>query len=129
MSKIKKILSLFVLVFALAFVVACDKKPEKGDTVEVTVIVESQTEELSNKTHQIEEFSSVFELLNAYYSISFTRSEMGPYLNFITIGSQKIGDKENTYVAFYVNGDYATKGIGDTYVKADDIFKFVETKF
>ncbi|MFA5719553.1 MAG: DUF4430 domain-containing protein [Acholeplasmataceae bacterium] len=126
MSKFKKVLSVVVLAFVLFLAVGCDKKPEKGEMVEVVVIVESKDEELSNKTHQIEEFSSVFELLQKYYTITFTRSSFGPYLNTLKAANKVIGEEEGYYIALYINDEYAQVGIGAYYVNKGDTFKFVE---
>jgi hypothetical protein len=37
-------------------------------------------------------------------------------------------DKEQTYWAFYINGEYATTGIGDTPITADTTYGLTLTK-
>lgn len=130
MSRFKKILSVLVLAFLLVVTVGCDKKqPEKGDLVTVTVVIASKDEELSNKTHEVAEYTSAFELLQKHYTITFTRSSFGPYLNTIKVANKIIGeDSDNYYIAFYVNGEYASVGIGSYYIVANDTLKFEETK-
>lgn len=92
------------------------------------MIIASKDAELSNKTHEIEEYTSAFELLQKYYTITFTRSNFGPYLNTIKVANQIIGEDKDYYIAFYVNDVYATTGIGTYYVVANDKLKFEETK-
>lgn len=129
MSRFKKILSILVLAFLLVIAVGCNKKVEKGELVSVTVIIASKDAEISNKMHEIEEYSSAFELMQKYYTITFTRSSFGPYLNTIKVANQIIGEDSKTYyIAFYVNGEYAQVGIGSYYVVKNDTLKFEETK-
>ena len=98
MSRFKKILSILVLAFLLVIAVGCNKKVEKGELVSVTVIIASKDAEISNKTHEIEEYSSAFELMQKYYTITFTRSSFGPYLNTIKVANQIIGEDSKTYI-------------------------------
>ncbi len=127
MSRFKKILSVLVLAFLIIVTVGCDKKPEKGELVSVTVVIASKDEELSNKTHEVAEYTSAFELLQEYYTITFTRSSYGPFLNTIKVANKIIGeDSDNYYIAFYVNGEYSLVGIGSYYIVANDTLKFVE---
>lgn len=129
MSKFKKVLSVLVLAFILVLSVGCEKKPEKGDLVNVTVILASQTEDLSTKKHQIKEGSSAFELIKAEYEVEYTESEFGAFVTMIKLGEIRVqsSDTNKIYVEFIVNGESSQVGVSSYFIKADDILKFKET--
>lgn len=128
MSRMKKVLSVFVLAFLLVLV-GCVKQPAQGDLVEVTVILASQTEDLSTKKHQVKEGTSAFDLLKAEYEIEFTESEYGAFMNMIKLGEARIEGSEanQIFIAFIVNGKSSMVGVSSYYIVADDVLKFQET--
>lgn len=116
----------FVMLFFSLFLLGACKAPEKGDFVNVTVILNDGTNEVSTKTHKIEENSSAFELLEKYYTLEYDESEFGVFVNQITIGKVTItGSTESqTFISFIVNGESSMVGVSGYYVQDNDVLTF-----
>ncbi len=121
----KKLLAFVALFFSLFLLSAC-KAPEKGDFVNVTVVLNDGESEVSRKVHKIAENSSAFELLDEFYKLKYTESEFGVFLSEIQLGKIVIvGATENqTFIAFYVNGESSMVGVSSYYVESGDVLTF-----
>ena len=113
-----------VMLFTLA---ACGKKAEKlSDPVSFTVIV---TDLEGNETsfEYTSSAASVGEALVAEGLVVGHEASYGLYIDAVN-GIAADWDKDQTYWAFYINGEYATTGISDTKITADDIYGLTLTK-
>lgn len=124
MKRTISVLLALVMLFTLA---ACGKKTEKlSDPVSFTVIV---TDLGGNKTtfEYTSEAASVGEALVAEGLVVGHEASYGLYIDAVN-GIAANWDKDQTYWAFYINGEYATTGISDTEITADTIYGLTLTK-
>lgn len=124
----KRLLAVIVLFFSLFLIAGCEPIPEKGDLIEVTVILNDGDSDISSKVHEIEESSSAYELLDMFYEIKITQSAYGSFLNEIKIGNHVISDDEGFFIEFIINGESAVVGIAGYFVSEDDVLTFKLTK-
>lgn len=124
----KRLFMIVALVFSLFVLGAC-KTPEKGDFVNVTVILHDGEKEVSNKQHKIAENSSAFELLDEFYELEYDESEFGVFVNTITIGTITVAgsNESQTFLAFIVNGESSMVGVSGYFVKDNDVLTFKVT--
>lgn len=124
MKRIISALLALVMLFTLA---ACSKKAEKlSDPVSFTVIV---TDLEGNETtfEYTSDAASVGEALVAEGLVVGHEASYGLYIDAVN-GIAADWDNDQTYWAFYINGEYATTGISDTKIIADDIYGLTLTK-
>ena len=123
----KRTLSALLALVMLFTLAACGKKAEKlSDPVSFTVIV---TDLEGNETtfEYTSDAASVGEALVAEGLVVGHEASYGLYIDAVN-GIAANWDKDQTYWAFYINGEYATTGISDTEITADTIYGLTLTK-
>ena len=124
MKRTISLLLMLVMLFALA---ACSKKAETpAEAVAFTVIV---TDLEGNETTfaYTSNAASVGDALVAEGLVVGHEASYGLYIDAVN-GIAADWDKDQTYWAFYINGEYATTGIGDTPITADTTYGLTLTK-
>ena len=124
MKRILSALLVLVLLFALT---ACGKKAEApSEAVAFTVIV---TDLEGNETtfEYTSGAASVGEALVAEGLVEGHEASYGLYIDAVN-GIAADWDNDQTYWAFYINGEYATTGISDTPITADTTYGLTLTK-
>ena len=124
MKRMIPALLVLVMLFALA---ACGKKTEApAEAIDFTVIVTDL--EGSETTFQYtSSAASVGEALVAKGLVVGHEASYGLYIDTVN-GIAADWDNDQTYWAFYINGEYATTGIGDTPITADTTYGLTLTK-
>ena len=125
MKRMISLLLALVMVFALT---ACGAKEEAptADAVSFKVVVT----DLDGKETTFEYSSnaaSVGEALVAEGLIEGHETEYGLYIDTVN-GITADWDNDQTYWAFYINGEYATTGIDGTEIVADTTYGLTLTK-
>lgn len=125
MKRMISLLLALVMVFALT---ACGAKEEApaSDAVSFKVVVT----DLDGKETTFEYSSnaaSVGEALVAEGLIEGHETEYGLYIDTVN-GITADWDADQTYWAFYINGEYATTGIDGTEIVADTTYSLTLTK-
>ena len=125
MKRTLSLLLALVMVFALT---ACGAKEEApaADAVSFKVVVT----DLDGKETTFEYSSnaaSVGEALVAEGLIEGHETEYGLYIDTVN-GITADWDADQTYWAFYINGEYATTGIDGTEIVADTTYSLTLTK-
>ena len=123
----KRTLSTLLALVMLFALTACSKKAEKlSDPVSFTVIV---TDLEGNETtfEYTSDAASVGEALVAEGLVVGHEASYGLYIDAVN-GIAANWDKDQTYWAFYINGEYATTGISDTEITADTVYGLTLTK-
>ena len=124
MKRLISLLLVIVMLFALA---ACGKKTEApAQAVAFTVIV---TDLEGNETtfEYTSDASSVGEALVAEGLVVGHQASYGLYIDAVN-GIAADWDNDQTYWAFYINGEYATAGISDTPITANTTYGLTLTK-
>ena len=124
MKKIVSMLLALVMLFALT---ACGAKEEApSEAVSFKVIV---TDLEGNETtfEYTSSASNVGEVLVAEGLVVGHEASYGLYIDSVN-GIAADWDKDQTYWAFYINGEYATTGISDTPITADTTYGLTLTK-
>ena len=124
MKRIRSALLVLIMLFAL---VGCGKKTEApAEAVAFTVIV---TDLEGNETtfEYTSSAASVGEALVAEGLVVGHEASYGLYIDAVN-GIAADWDKDQTYWAFYINGEYATAGISDTPITADTTYGLTLTK-
>ena len=123
----KKIISLLLALAMLFTLAACGAKEEApAEPVSFKVIVtdlegnESTYEYTSNAP-------SVGEALVAEGLIEARKASFGLFIEAVN-GIAADWDKDQTYWAFYINGEYAVTGIGETEITAGTTYNLTLTK-
>ena len=124
MKRLISLLLVMVMLFALA---ACGKKTEApAQAVAFTVIV---TDLEGNETtfEYTSDAASVGEALVAEGLVVGHQASYGLYIDAVN-GIAADWDNDQTYWAFYINGEYATAGISDTPITANTTYGLTLTK-
>ena len=125
MKRMISLLLALVMVFALT---ACGAKEEApaADAVSFKVVV---TDLEGNETafEYTSSAASVGEALVAEGLIEGHETEYGLYIDTVN-GITADWDNDQTYWAFYINGEYATTGIDGTEIVADTTYGLTLTK-
>ena len=125
MKRMISLLLALVMVFALT---ACGAKEEApaADAVSFKVVV---TDLEGNETafEYTSSAASVGEALVAEGLIEGHETEYGLYIDTVN-GITADWDNDQTYWAFYINGEYATTGIDGTEIVADTTYDLTLTK-
>ena len=125
MKRMISLLWALVMVFALT---ACSAKEEApaADAVSFKVVV---TDLDGNETafEYSSNAASVGEALVAEGLIEGHETEYGLYIDTVN-GITADWDNDQTYWAFYINGEYATTGIDGTEIVADTTYGLTLTK-
>lgn len=121
----KPIALILVLVMALSLF-ACGTGDTDAEPVTFTVIV---TDLEGNETtfHYTSSADTVGEALEAEGLISGEEGEYGLFLRTVN-GIVADWDADQTYWAFYIDGEYAMTGVDETDLVADTTYSFVLTK-
>ena len=125
MKRTLSLLLVLAMVFALA---ACGAKEEApaADAVSFKVVV-TDLEGKETTFEYTSSAASVGEALVAEGLIEGHETEYGLYIDTVN-GITADWDADQTYWAFYINGEYATTGISDTPITADTTYGLVLTK-
>ena len=124
MKRMISMLLALVMLFALA---ACGAKEEApAEAVAFTVVV---TDLEGNETtfEYTSDAASVGDALVAEGLVEGHEASYGLYIDSVN-GIAADWDKDQTYWAFYINGEYATTGISDTPITADTTYNLILTK-
>lgn len=124
----KKLLSLMLVLVMVFAMTACGAKEEvpAADAISFKVVVT----DLDGKETTFEYSSnaaSVGEALVAEGLIEGHETEYGLYIDTVN-GITADWDADQTYWAFYINGEYATTGIDGTEIVADTTYGLTLTK-
>ena len=123
----RKILSLLLVCIALFSLSACGKNDDAhAEALSFKVIV---TDLEGNETafEYTSSADSVGEALVAEGLVVGHQASYGLYIDSVN-GITADWDNEQTYWAFYINGEYATAGISDTPITADTTYGLTLTK-
>ena len=126
MKRMISLLLVLVMVFALA---ACDTKEKASatsDPVSFQVIV-TDLEGNESTFQYTSNAPSVGEALVAEGLIEAHEASFGLYIDAVN-GIAADWDNDQTYWAFYINGEYAVTGIGETEITADATYGLTLTK-
>ena len=124
MKRMISMLLALVLVFSLA---ACGKKTEApSEAVSFKVIV-TDLEGNESSYEYTSSAASVGEALVAEGLVDAHEASFGLFIDAVG-GIAADWDKDQTYWAFYINGEFATTGIGDTKITADATYGLTLTK-
>lgn len=125
MKRMISMLLALVMVLALA---ACGAKEEApaAEAVSFKVVV---TDLEGNETtfEYTSSAASVGDALVAEGLVEGHDGDYGLYIDSVN-GIAADWDKDQTYWAFYINGEYATTGIGETAITADTTYNLTLTK-
>ncbi len=124
MKRMISMLLALVMVFGLA---ACGAKEEApAEAVSFTVVV---TDLEGNETtfEYTSDAASVGDALVAEGLVEGHEASYGLYIDSVN-GIAADWDRDQTYWAFYINGEYATTGIGETPITADTTYNLTLTK-
>lgn len=124
----KRMISLILTLAMILSMTACGVKEENStaDAVSFTVVV---TDLEGNETtfEYTSNAASVGEALVAEGLIEGHDTEYGLYIDTVN-GITADWDTDQTYWAFYINGEYATTGIDGTEITADTTYGLILTK-
>ena len=125
MKRMISLLLALVMVFALT---ACDAKEEApaADAVSFKVVVTDLDGKETTFVYS-SNAASVGEALVAEGLIEGHETEYGLYIDTVN-GITADWDADQTYWAFYINGEYATTGIDGTEIVADTTYGLTLTK-
>ena len=124
MKKLISLLLALVLVFALA---ACGAKEAPAAEAASFKVVVTDLEGNENTFEYTSSAASVGEALVAEGLIAGHKTEYGLYIDTVN-GITADWDADQTYWAFYVNGEYASAGIDSTAIAAGTTYGLVLTK-
>lgn len=124
MKQMISMLLALILVFSLSACVAKETAPAEPVTFQVVVTDLEGNESTYEYTSNA---ASVGEALVAEGLIEAHEGSFGLFIDAVN-GITADWDKDQTYWAFYINGEYATTGIGETAITADAIYNLTLTK-
>ena len=123
----KKMISLLLALVMLLALTACGQKTEApAEAVSFQVIV-TDLEGNESTFAYTSSAASVGEALVAEGLVVGHQASYGLYIDAVN-GISADWDNEQTYWAFYINGEYATSGISDTPITADTTYSLTLTK-
>ena len=124
MKRTLSLLLVLILIFALT---ACGQKADApAEPLSFTVIV-TDLEGNEATFEYTSDAPSLGDALVAEGLISGRESSSGMFIDTVN-GITADWDKDQTYWAFYVNGEYATTYIDATAITADAVYKLTLTK-
>ena len=123
----KRLISLLLVMVMLLALAACGKKTEApAQAVAFTVIV-TDLEGNESTFEYTSDAASVGEALVAEGLVVGHQASYGLYIDAVN-GIAADWDNDQTYWAFYINGEYATAGISDTPITANTTYGLTLTK-
>ena len=123
----KKLISLMLVLVMVLTLTACSTKKEPAtEAVSFKVIV---TDLEGNETafEYTSNAASVGDALVSEGLVVGHEASYGLYVDSVN-GIAADWDNDQTYWAFYINGEYAATGIGDTPITADTTYNLTLTK-
>ena len=122
----KRMISMLLALVMLFALTACSAKEAPAEAVSFTVVV---TDLDGNETtfEYTSDAASVGDALVAEGLVEGHEASYGLYIDSVN-GIAADWDKDKTYWAFYINGEYAVTGIGDTAITADTTYNLTLTK-
>ena len=124
MKKIISMLLVLAMVFALA---ACGVKEEASAEPVTFQVIVTDLEGNENTYEYTSNAPSVGEALVAEGLIEARERSFGLFIDSVN-GIAADWDKEQTYWAFYINGEYAVTGIGETKITAGATYNLTLTR-
>ena len=124
MKRILSALLVLVMLFALA---ACGTKEEASGEAKSFKVIVTDLEGNETTFEYTSSASSVGEALVSEGLVVGHEASYGLYIDSVN-GIAADWDKDQTYWAFYINGEYATTGISDTPITADTTYGLTLTK-
>ena len=124
MKKLLSLLLVLLLVISLTACAAKEEAPAAGVSFKVTVTDLDGNETAFEYTSSA---ASVGEALVAEGLIEGHKTEYGLYIDTVN-GITADWDNDQTYWAFYINGEYATTAIDGTAIAADTTYGLILTK-
>ena len=124
MKKMISLLLALALVFALA---ACGAKEAPAAKAASFKVIVTDLDGNETTFEYTSDAASVGAALVAEGLIAGHETEYGLYIDTVN-GISADWDKDQTYWAFYINGEYATTGIDSTEIVADTTYGLTLTK-
>ena len=129
MNKISRraFLKVVGLTGAAAALAACGKQTEASTEAVAFKVIVTDLEGKETTFEYTSSASNVGEVLVAEGLVVGHETSYGLYIDSVN-GIAADWDKDQTYWAFYINGEYATTGISDTPITADTTYSLTLTK-
>ena len=124
MKRILSVLLVLIMLFALA---ACGKKAEAPAEAAVFTVIVTDLEGNETTFEYSSSAANLGEALIAEGLVVGHEASYGLYIDSVN-GIAADWDKDQTYWAFYIGGEYATSGISDTPITAGTIYCLTLTK-
>ena len=127
MKQMISMLLALILVFSLSACAAKETAPAEPVTFQVVV---TDLEGNESTYEYTSDAASVGEALVAEGLIEAHEGSFGLFIDAVNGITADVADYNTTgtYWAFYINGEYATTGIGETAITADTIYNLTLTK-
>lgn len=125
MKRMISMLLALAMLFTLAACSAKEEAPEKAPVAFKVIVTDLEGNESTYE--YTSNASSVGEALVAEGLIEAHEGSFGLFIDAVN-GIAADWDKDQTYWAFYINGEYATTGIGETAITADATYNLTLTK-
>ena len=123
----KKTLALLLALVMLFSMTGCAKKDAPATTPVVFKVIVTDLDGNETAFEYTSSAASVGKALVAEGLIEGHETEYGLYIDTVN-GITADWDKDQTYWAFYINGEYATTGIDGTEIAADTTYGLTLTK-
>ena len=124
----KKMISLLLVLVMVLALTACGAKDEAASSEPVSFkVIVTDLEGKESTFEYTSRAASVGEALVAEGLIEAHEASFGLYIDAVN-GISADWDKDQTYWAFYINGEYAVTGIGETKITADATYGLTLTK-
>lgn len=123
----KRTLSLLLALVMIVALVGCGTKKEAPSTAVSFKVIVTDLEGNETAFEYTSSAASVGESLVAEGLIEGHETEYGLYIDTVN-GITADWDADQTYWAFYINGEYATTGIDGTEIVADTTYGLTLTK-
>ena len=123
----KRTLALLLALVMLFAMTACGKKEAPAAASVSFKVIVTDLDGNESSFEYTSSAASVGEVLVAEGLIEGHETEYGLYIDTVN-GITADWDKDQTYWAFYINGEYATTGIDSTEIAADTTYGLTLTK-
>lgn len=123
----KRTLALLLALVMLFAMTACGKKEAPAAASVSFKVIVTDLDGNESSFEYTSSAASVGEVLVAEGLIEGHETEYGLYIDTVN-GITADWDKDQTYWAFYINGEYATTGIDGTEIAADTTYGLTLTK-
>ncbi|MCR5112848.1 MAG: DUF4430 domain-containing protein [Acholeplasmatales bacterium] len=100
------------------------KRAEDGSIHVQVLVIDIDSNTLSDNSYSTDN-SSLYDLMDEHYTL---KTEDGTYGKVLLGIDNLITDFNTTYIAIYVNGDYANYGISTLQISDGDVFEFKEER-